>query len=397
MNNVEQIFQTLNTKYQNKRELFKKAVDRFKSKDWDKLYRRGSQLLDECDALIKELKSDFLITAEGQTDQAAIKIKLKTFKRNYKELVEITKPAWRQWAEAIIIALGLAFVLRNFIFGLYHVPTGSAEPNILVGDRIWGNKMAYFFSSPQRGDLVIFDNPTFDYDRAGTINYWWQRYIGFPIPFLGLGSGPDNWVKRVIAIPGDLVEGKLEEGKTVIYLNGKKLDEPYVNTLPLIAVQKSRGFLPWTHIGPLAIPSFLQYETKICRYTYDPSKSLDQQPYYAIDEQDIIYKKDTREPELDYAFTPIYDHRTLMCRDVFSYTVPQGKYWVMGDSRKNSQDSRWWLFLDEKLIHGRASFVIYSIDSEESFWFFDLLKRPIDFWSKHIRWNRFFKGLGKHG
>jgi len=69
----------------------------------------------------------------------------------------------------------------------------------------------------------------------------------------------------------------------------------------------------------------------------------------------------------------------------------------MGDSRKNSVDSRWWLFLDEDFIHGRASFIIYSIDSQEAFWLFDLIKHPIDFWTKHVRWNRFFRGLNGHG
>ena len=48
---------------------------------------------------------------------------------------------------------------------------------------------------------------------------------------------------------------------------------------------------------------------------------------------------------------------------------------------------------DKKYIQGRVSFVIYSIDSEEAIWLFDLLKHPIDFWTKHIRWNRFFKTI----
>ena len=75
------------------------------------------------------------------------------------------------------------------------------------------------------------------------------------------------------------------------------------------------------------------------------------------------------------------------------FTVPEGKYWVMGDSRKNSEDSRYWGFLDKSLIHGRASFVIYSIDSEESLWLFELCKHPVAFWREAVRWDRTFKKL----
>lgn len=396
MNKALKTFEKLLALYQSKRELFKERIDRFKAKNNIDLYGRGAQLLDEVDKLARELKNDFLITAEGQTGEVILKNKLKAFKKTYKELYELTKPVWRQWTEAIVIALGLALVLRNFVFGLYHVPTGSAEKNILVGDRLAGNKMVYFFSPVKRGDLVIFDNPTFDYDRSSKFHYLWQRYVGFPIPLLGLGVGPDNWVKRVIAVPGDTIEGRIEEDKTVIYLNGKKLDEPYVNPFPLIAIRKSHGFIPWSHVGPIAVPSFLAYSTDVKNYTYDPSKPFDEQPYYLMKEEEIV-KKRSGKPALSEAYSPNYEYRTGVCVDVFGpYTVPQGKYWVMGDSRKNSIDSRWWLFLDHSLVHGRASFVIYSIDSEEAFWLFELIKHPISFWTKNIRWNRFFKGLNDY-
>lgn len=387
-------FEKLQAKYQAKRDYFKKVIDGFKTKQNLKLYQKGKQLLEEADTLIQELKSDFSLTAEGSAHKTILKLKIKSFQEAYKELHEMTKPVWRQWTEAIVIALVLALVLRNFIFGLYHVPTGSAEKNILVGDRICGNKMAYFFSPVKHSDLVIFDNPYFEYDRFSWLQYLWQRYVGFPIPILGLGTGPDNWVKRVIAVPGDVIEGRVEDGKTVVYRNGKKLDEPYVNALPLIRIRKYPGFIPFNHLGPIAVPQFLTYRTELRDYTYDPSKPYDQQPYYLMNEHDVVRRLDGKGPELSHAFSPTYDHRTGVCMDIFGpYVVPPGKYWVMGDSRKNSIDSRWWLFLDRSLVHGRASFIIYSIDSEEAFWIFELIKHPIDFWTKHVRWNRFFKGL----
>lgn len=394
MKKLFKAFDKLQTLYQSKREQFRQTVERFREKNSLDLYGRGAQLMDEADKLMRELKSDFSITAEGRADAIILKKKLKVFKETYKELHELTKPVWRQWAEAIIIALLLALILRNFIFGLYHVPTGSAEPNILVGDRLAGNKMAYYLGPVNRGDLVIFDNPLFNYDHSSKIHYLWQRYVGFPIPLLGLGTGPDNWVKRVIAIPGDVIEGKLENNKTVVYLNGEKLDEPYVNPYPLIAIRKSHGFVPCSSVGPFSIPSFLVYNNDIKNYTYDQSKTLEDQPYYLMKPEEIVMKRGTREPVLSKAYSPTLDYHTGVCVDVFGpYVIPPNKYWVMGDSRKNSVDSRWWLFLDHSLVHGRASFIIYSIDSEEPFWLFELIKHPINFWLKNIRWNRFFKGL----
>ena len=312
---------------------------------------------------------------------------MKKFKAVYKELIELTKPIWRQWVEAIVVAGALVFVLRTYIFGLYHVPTGSAEPTILVGDRLWGNKMAYYWGEVKRGDSVIFDDPEFIYDRSNIINYYWQKYIGMEIPLLGLSRGPENWVKRVIAVPGDVIEGRIENGKTVVYLNGKKLDESsYVNPYPLIGLLKTTGFIDLEHIGPFSVPSFLRKQLKVVNYTYDPKKSFQEQPFYNMSEDQVIRKPDGT-PFMRMPYSPSEE-------DVFGpIKLPKGKYWVMGDSRKNSRDSRFWNFLDESLIHGRASFIIYSVDSEEPLWLFELLKHPIDFWKKKVRWNRFLKKI----
>ncbi len=302
------------------------------------------------------------------------------------------KPVWREWLESLGFALGIAFIIRTFLFGLYHVPTGSAEPNLLVGDRIWGNKLVYRFSPIKRGDLIICDNPVFDYAPAGSINNWWQHHVGIPIPFVGLHAGPDNWTKRVIGVPGDTVEGRIEDGKTAVYVNGSKLAEPYVNRLPLIVVERSKGFIPFNHFGPIPIPDFLTHTLKQIPYTYDPSKPYDQQPYYHMSDNAVVKQVGTGKPFFLLPGTPCIDQNG--CRDTFGpLVIPAGKYWVMGDNRKGSLDSRWWGLLDEKLIHGRASFVIWSLDSEEAFWLFDFIKHPIDFCTKHMRWNRFFKGL----
>lgn len=383
------------SKFEKNKSLFKHKVDRWSRKFNQSWYRKGKALLDQLEKEGDELK-DFFSDATAVADEKIVRAKLRSFKKAYKNLYNATKPEWRQWIEALIIAGGSALLLRNLIFGLYHVPTGSAEPTVLVGDRVWGNKLAYSVFGMQTGtvkknDLVIFDEPGFKYDTSNPIKKFWQKYVGFPIPLLGLGTGPINVVKRVIATPGDWIEGRMENDKPVIYINNKKLDEPYVNKFPLIWLKKDTGFLPFNNIGPFALPSFLRKEYKGVWYTYVPEVSFEEQPYYSMDKSDVVRIPGL--PYLKYAETPSFkDVDRIENADIFGpMRVPEGKYWVMGDSRKNSQDSRWFGFLDDDLVHGRLSFIIYSIDSQEPFWLFELIKHPISFWINGVRWNRFFK------
>jgi hypothetical protein len=221
----------------------------------------------------------------------------------------------------------------------------------------------------------------------------WQQYAG--IPLLGiLKGGPDNWVKRVIAVPGDTIEGRIEDGKTVVYLNGEKLDEPYVNPNPLICIRKTTGFLHSMSLFGSLAPGFLRRQMREACYTYDPSVPLDQQPFYYMQPEELIRNPLTGDPLLLPSGEPSLDRRTRRNVDVFGpVVVPQGKYWVMGDSRRNSRDSRFWMFLDEEHVLGRASIVLYSLDSEEPFWLFALLKNPIAFFTRIVRWDRFMKPL----
>lgn len=399
MESLKEKFEKFYSKYKNKKNFFEKVIKNWQRKNRTDLYKQAKDLLQQADNYSKQLAESFIATAESQPDKILQEKMFKNFKSVYKQLNSITKPEWRQWLEAIIFVGGLVFILRTFGFGLYHVPTGSAEPNILVGDRIFGNKFIYNIKKIKRGDLVIFDNPEFIYNKSNIIDYYWQKYIGFPIPILGLNAGPDNWVKRVIAIPGDKIEGKIENGKTTIYLNGEKLDEiEYVNPYPLMRLKKSTGFIDLDYFGPIRIPGFLRKQDQIVRYTYVPEKDLKDQPYYSIEKDEIIKKPDGNYI-LSLPYTPTYEAGYFyqeMAKSVDSFgpmRLPKGKYWAMGDSRKNSRDSRYWGFLDENLIHGRASFVIFSVDSQESFWLFELIKHPIKFWTNYLRWNRFFKKL----
>ncbi|MCK4517578.1 signal peptidase I [Candidatus Babeliales bacterium] len=392
MQKLRKKFETLISKFEKKKSFYERIVERWGKRRNKKMHVRGKALLDALEKEGSELRELF-DDAASATQASVARARIKAFKKLYKRLHESTKPAWRQWIEALLVAGIAALVLRSFIFGLYHVPTGSAEPTILVGDRVWGNKLAYMFSKVEREDLVIFDEPSFRYNRSTSLAYLWQKYVGLPIPLLGISGGPINVVKRVIAVPGDWIEGRMEDGKTAIYCNGKKLDEPYVNRYPLIWLRKATGILPFGSIGPLKLPGFLQHTEVPAGFwcTYDPEKSFENQPFYTMSRSEVVHIPGIS--SIREAYTPCYrESDGGGYADVFGpMRVGKGKYWVMGDSRKNSKDSRWFGFLDESYIHGRLSFIIYSIDSLEPFWLFEFLKHPVDFWFNGIRWNRFFK------
>jgi signal peptidase I len=409
-------------------------------------YLQNTSLKKKLDTLIGQIEAE-LNKAESDINYASFTDKMKLAQTILDELHEKTKSTWKKVIDSFFFQLLLVFLLKSFVFGWYCVPTGSAEPNLLVGDRILANKMAYWFSPVKRGDLVVFDNPEIKYSK-NLMLYLWQRFVGIKIPFLGLPEGPDNFVKRVIGIPGDIIEGRVEDGHPVIYRNGQKLSESYVNPYPLIAVQKMNGFFPasnpvmkffakmrnsaaiqaitlvsvagiWYLINPtdifpdlgLELSSFavgciavaashlMKYleirKSENCDghpsfYTYDPEKSYADQPFYKIEPKEIVKNPFSGKPFFRKAGEPELGSNS----DSFmQMRIPQGKYWCQGDSRRNSRDCRTWGMLDGSLIRGQASVIVYSINSEEVWWLFDILKNPLTFWSKRFRPERSFTVL----
>ncbi len=272
---------------------------------------------------------------------------------------------WVQAREFAVLLL-IAGLIRTFGFGLYQVPTGSMETTMLVGERFFADKFTIHFSSLKNGDIISFNDPLFEYSKNPLINVF-QRYVG--VPQGGLSWGPQNWTKRIIGIPGDRVSGVIEDGKPAVYLNGKKLDEPYLNKYPLIYASV---------MGT--------------QRSYDPSRPFDQQPFYNMDPYEVqkairFFERRGRSPIVNPG-TPIEGQGS----DVFDIHLGPNQYWVMGDNRLGSLDSRAWGPLDGKLIHGKIIWRIFSVDSDDSWWVFDLLKHPIDFW-KRVRWSRCFQSV----
>ena len=103
----------------------------------------------------------------------------------------------REYAEALIIAVLLALVIRTFVVQAFKIPSGSMLPTLQIGDHILVNKFLYYFQGIRRGDIIVFKFPQ-DETR--------------------------DFIKRVIGMPGDVV--RIDQG--VVYVNGRRLQESYV-------------------------------------------------------------------------------------------------------------------------------------------------------------------------
>jgi signal peptidase I len=276
----------------------------------------------------------------------------------------------------LALLLVLVFIIRSIGFGLYAVPTGSMETTMLCGERFFADKFTPLFVPFKHGDVITLDDPIYPYSKNPLYN-WWQHWVGF------IFWGPTNWTKRVIGVPGDHIEGKIEEGKPVVYRNGQKLDEPYVNKYPLL------GIYHVSSVPPLEFRS------------YDSSVPLEKQPFYHMTYADVINAKrllsDHGYEDIRYPYTPVpaYLSNADKSPDIFDIQLGPDEYWAMGDNRRNSMDSRYWGPLKRNFIHGKVKFCLYSIDMHESWgkleiihiFVFDMLIHPIDFWSR-VRWSR---------
>ncbi len=297
------------------------------------------------------------------------------------------KSTLEQYLEAIIIVVPIAFIIRTVGFGLYVVPSGSMEHTMLVGERYFSDKLTPYLTPIQRGEIIALNDPTYRYSHNRIVN-WFQRYVW----------GPSNWTKRVIGIPGDHLKGVIEQGRPVVYIKQSGSNEwekvvvPQVNTLPLIYL--------WTKHAPTQQDMYLgNYGIDV--RTFDPARTYQEQEYYRVMPHLVIHDMGNVFPDAIY-------NRELQCYlnmpdtplangdDVFDIELGPNQYWLMGDNRKGSRDSRDWGPCDGSLIHGRIRARFFSIQYaapwsfgpfDESWLILDLLLHPIDFWHR-IRWNR---------
>ncbi|SIS38248.1 signal peptidase I [Salimicrobium flavidum] len=121
------------------------------------------------------------------------------------------KNEWLEWIKAIVIAIVLAFILRNFFFATSIVEGASMDPTLENGERVVFNKIVYHIDEPDYEDIVIIERPT------------------------------KNYVKRVIGEPGDTIEIKNHQ----LWINGEKQNQEYLDNQ---SIQATRDY------GPVEVP-----------------------------------------------------------------------------------------------------------------------------------------------
>ncbi len=217
----------------------------------------------------------------------------------------LRQPTWVEYSGSFFPVIALVFVLRSFLYEPFKIPSSSMVPTLLVGDLILVNKFTYGIrlpiinkriievNDPQRGDVMVFKYPK---------------------------DMTQDYIKRVIGVPGDKVtyENKrlTVNGKPVEYT---ALDDYLDDEKPIYHKQLQEGLTGVQH-------RILNDEEK-------PTLILG-------DVSDFPHKE-----ACDYN------------EDGFTCVVPPGNYFMMGDNRDNSADSRYWGFVPNENIVGKAFFV----------------------------------------
>ena len=221
----------------------------------------------------------------------------------------------------------VVFVLRTFVAEPFQIPSSSMRPGLVKGDFVLVNKFSYGIRVPvlnnvlipvgqvQRGDVVVFNYPV----------------------------EPDtNYIKRIVGLPGDVVEYR----DKVLTVNGKTEQDSLVGSYqypddykPERILESSRFSADWEG-----------RHFEVLKNESAPTVSI---PYLAESADDAAekgYQSGLRE-NCEYEA----DGSGFKC------TVPAGKYFAMGDNRDSSADSRYWGFVDDKLIVGKAFFVWMNV------------------------------------
>ncbi|SNS24987.1 signal peptidase I [Belliella buryatensis] len=350
------------------------------------------------------------------------------------------KSAAREWVDALVFAVIAASLIRWLLLEPFTIPTGSMEKSLLIGDflfvskmhygtripktplqmplthqKIWGTEIKSYldwielpyyrlpgFTSVKRNDVVVFNYPA-EYE--------------YPVDL------KTNYIKRAVAVPGDILE--IKSGQ--VYINGQETENPP-------KMQFSYDVLTERNLSPdffedygISRDNYMPFSNGVgymVKATEEDAKKLENSPaigsvnprferadmgesmvfpdgaYFGwnrdhwgpleIPGEGFTISMD-EENMAKYAFTieKYEGHKNLEIKnnklyidgqEVTEYTFKQNYYFMMGDNRHDSLDSRYWGFVPEDHIVGKAWFLWLSLDKHKSMF-------------SKIRWERFFNGI----
>ncbi len=136
------------------------------------------------------------------------------------------KPFWRELPVLMVAAVVIALLIKTFLLQAFYIPSESMLPALKVGDRVLVEKISYRIGEPQRGDVVVFEKdvvvpgPDDDADDSlwTDVGDAFRGLFGFPT------AGEQDFIKRVMAVGGDTIQGK----SGAVFVNGREVSEPYL-------------------------------------------------------------------------------------------------------------------------------------------------------------------------
>lgn len=257
----------------------------------------------------------------------------------------------KYYLKIIAVALTLAILLKLLILEAFKVPTSSMEGTLLAGDYILVNKLVYGIRTPDRIPLTTVILPSYKLISFFTPER--QEVIVFYYPYKNAElKEEDNliYVKRVIGIPGDTVK---IVNKTV-YINGESIAES-----PNVNFHSSRIRIP-DQGNDRIYPRGKNWNEDFYGPLLTPRKGMKVKlTFENIGEWKELIEKEAGENSISVEQDGI---RIGGVKKEY-YTFNENYYFVLGDNRDNSMDSRFWGLVPESLIIGRAEFVYLSVES----------------------------------
>ncbi|MCV2357375.1 MULTISPECIES: signal peptidase I [Roseateles] len=219
----------------------------------------------------------------------------------------LRQPWWLDWTAGLFPVILVVFLLRSFLFEPFKIPSGSMVPTLLVGDLILVNKFHYGIRLPVINKKIIANN---DVKRGDVMVFRWP------------GDTSIDYIKRVVGLPGDQVS----------YLNQRL----YVNG-ELVPVQAQGDFYD---------ESSMTYRPRFTEKLGEKEHQLLVDP-----QRSPLFSPNRAGGPFPFQENCKYSPEGVSCK------IPAGHYYLVGDNRDNSGDSRFWGFVPDENIVGKAFFV----------------------------------------
>ena len=238
-------------------------------------------------------------------------------------------------SESLAVAMALVFlIIRPFIIQAFFIPSPSMVPTLLTDDHIMVNKFIYRFREPARGDIVVFKSPP------------------------EAGKDEADFIKRVVAIPGDLV--RITPG----YVAVGDAELNHDNLRGLLGIPGSSR-IKLTNDQILADGKSIKPE-EIANQFEEPDAEVTVHPGAVYINGKAIKEPYTAEdPNQPYPGGPMFHvEREWLAKDKHGNKVvkiPKDKLLVMGDNRNDSNDARSWGLLDRWRVRGKAMFIFWPL------------------------------------